>query len=370
MPSRHTNLPTQIAEALRYEIGEGHYPSHRPLPSYRRIAKEHGVSLTSVVSAMGLLEEQGLIDRQERRGVFVRQVTHLSRTEHAPCRLRCVTFVVNRFPIEVEHMRSAYLSGYTDAMEHSDAKMRFAVLPENKKCPERLFSSRMSLQPQGCVVVNAIEPALFDWLHDHNIPFVVQMYGRYMREGLPDHHSVCVNKYKGAFQATEYLLSLGHRRIAFAGGVEDRSAWVRSVVYQGYCAALNCAGLTGPGDVLDFHTEEAAAIVGLATDFLDRESRPTAILTANDATALGLLQAARNMGIRAPEELSIVGFNDEPEAAQADPSLTTVSNPRRTLARKAVEMLLDAAEGKHDSYQSAVLDCRLIIRNSAAPPAA
>ena len=98
--------------------------------------------------------------------------------------------------------------------------------------------------------------------------------------------------------------------------------------------------------------------------FLKQTDRPTAIVAHNDALAMAVLAACRALGLRTPDALSVVGFDDLPEAARSDPPLTTVSNPRVLLGRTAVEMLIDASAGAFDAPQARVLEGCLIGRGS------
>jgi DNA-binding LacI/PurR family transcriptional regulator len=203
----------------------------------------------------------------------------------------------------------------------------------------------------------------------HGVHYVLQFSPAADPGNLPPSHWVYVNKYAGAFNATEYLLRLGHRRIGCIGaGVAPPGT---SLVFQGFAAALARAGLaTAPEDLLECHAEHPAIVSGPAREYLRRPGRPTAILASNDATALGALDAALSLGLRVPEDLSVVGYNAEPIAATAPVPLTTITNPRRLQARVAVELLMEVAEGKHAAPQIRALDSFLVIRKSAGPPPA
>ena len=354
----------RVARGLMRDISEGYYPPHTPLPSYRDIAAQYGVSTRTVGSAVGLLEAEGLIYRAGRRGAFVRPVSHGRRDENISHRLRCVNFITGEEALKEEHVRKEYLAGYTEALDRHDVRMRFGVLSEETKHFETLFPPGADLRMQGCVLISVTNPALLRWLRERQIPFVVQSYAHYLREGLPPCHMAYINKYQGVFDATNYLLALGHRRI---GRIESLKILPHVLEpHEGYRAALRYAGLPDtPNNLLCAPLSDPALFMSRVTEYLRRESRPTAVLTTDDATAIAVLQAARSLGIRVPEDLSIVGFNNESETEQTDPPLTTVSNPRRTLARTAVEMLL-AVAGEYDSFETRVLDCHLVVRESTA----
>jgi LacI family transcriptional regulator len=180
--------------------------------------------------------------------------------------------------------------------------------------------------------------------------------------------SVASTNFTGGMQATQHLLDLGHRRIAFAGG-NAQSMPVRERL-QGYLAALTHGG----GDVDDALVLQGGfghqAGVEMATKFLTLDEPPTAIFAVTDAAALGTLEAARREGLRVPEELSVVGFDDTYAAITSAPALTTVRQPIVEMGRVAVRTLLDLASGRRSDFHHMQLSTQLVVRESTAPPAA
>ena len=354
----------RVAGIIRQLILDGHYASPNPLPSYRTLSRRYNTSMASVIEGMKLLEEQGVVCRHKRRGTFVRP--RIPPASRGPTPLRCINFITDRTGLTVEHMRNEYLEGYTQALEHRDVRMRFFQYLAPTDLQDQLALGDIPLAEQGCIFVHRIDPALHDWLRERNMPFVLQHYQGDTGNERVLYHRVYANKFAGAFEATDYLVRLGHRRIGYVGVQGKQSV----SPFQGYRAAMTHAGITPLGDdALNCRAEGPGEAVEPVQEFLRRPDRPTAILTGNDATAIGAIHAAKTLGIRVPEDLSVIGFNDEPEAENAPVPLTTVTNPRRVLAVTAVDMLLAAAAGECDECQTRVLECHLVIRESAAPPA-
>jgi DNA-binding LacI/PurR family transcriptional regulator len=170
----------------------------------------------------------------------------------------------------------------------------------------------------------------------------------------------------GAALATQHLLELGHRRIGTITGPmrylcsQERLA--------GYRATLELAGieadpaLVRPGD---FHFESA---VRGATELLQLEVPPTAIFAANDEQALGVYAAVQRQGLRVPEDLSVVGFDDVPMSQWVLPPLTTIRQPIRELAELATGALLGQHSGPASASTRTELPTTLIARSSTAPP--
>jgi LacI family transcriptional regulator len=172
----------------------------------------------------------------------------------------------------------------------------------------------------------------------------------------------------GGYLAARHLIDLGHRRIAVIAGPSYASnARGRQ---EGYRAALRDAGLAVDERLVrpsDFSMESGEQV---ATDLLaglPAVERPTAVMAVNDNTAVGVLAAARRLGISVPGELSLVGYNDTPLAARLPVPLTSVRVPLREIGHGAVEILLRAIEGK--PTDSRVYAPTLIPRESSTPAA-
>lgn len=185
------------------------------------------------------------------------------------------------------------------------------------------------------------------------------------KPGIAGASSLTVNNRKGAELATQHLIDLGHRRIAHMAGPQfldicrDRLA--------GYTETLKKAGLS-PEDSLIFQAGDFAYETGYKAmaQFLDHAKPPTAVFCASDITALGGLHCARERGLRVPEDISFVGFDDLPIAAIAEVPLTTIAQPKDQLGRMAADKLLRLIAG--GKVQSKILAPALVPRASAAIP--
>ncbi|WP_448073479.1 LacI family DNA-binding transcriptional regulator [Georgenia yuyongxinii] len=178
--------------------------------------------------------------------------------------------------------------------------------------------------------------------------------------------SVSATNWAGGLQATEHLLDLGHRRIGFAGGAPaSRPARQR---LHGHLAALGGRGLSREDALV--HQDGFAYEDGLAmaTRLLGLDDPPTAIVAGCDASALGVMEAARRQGLRLPEDLSIVGFDDTYAAAWTSPQLTTVRQPMREMGRVALRTLLSTHNGQRPETHHFELATTLVVRSSTAPP--
>jgi LacI family transcriptional regulator len=184
------------------------------------------------------------------------------------------------------------------------------------------------------------------------------------------HCSVAVDDTLGGRLAVEHLLDLGHERIAFVGGPE-RIGQVRDR-RDGARVAFADAGRS-PDELIVVTTEAltvaegrnaGARIAGISTSL-----RPTAAFCANDLVALGLLQQCVALGIRVPEQLAIVGYDDIDFAAAAAVPLSSVCQPRRELGRRAAALLLDEATNPGHQHEQVLFTPELIARASTRGPA-
>jgi LacI family repressor for deo operon, udp, cdd, tsx, nupC, and nupG len=171
---------------------------------------------------------------------------------------------------------------------------------------------------------------------------------------------------EGAAAATRHLAGLGHRRIGHIAGAKQAPSTARRL--DGYRSTLRALRLPAPRDLVqwgDFGMQSGA----LAMEALLRAPQPpTAVLCANDEMAFGAVRALRSRGLRVPEDLSIVGFDDQDMAAYYNPTLTTVHIPRHEIGYRAATELVELLEGR-DIAREILLPTRLVVRESAAPAA-
>jgi DNA-binding LacI/PurR family transcriptional regulator len=180
--------------------------------------------------------------------------------------------------------------------------------------------------------------------------------------------SVTVDDARGARTGVEHLLALGHRRIGYIAGPAYADVARRRL--EGVRAALREAGLRlGPGLLVHGALAEDAGFGAMET-LLGARRPPTAVAIWSPTAAVGALAAAKRRGLRVPEDVSIVAFQDIPLASFLDPPLATVRMPVREMADRAVEILLALVNGQ--ARESVVVRSRpeLVERGSTAPPAA
>jgi LacI family transcriptional regulator len=207
-------------------------------------------------------------------------------------------------------------------------------------------------------------------LASHKMPVVV--LDRRIRSRKSD--SVRSDSQAGAHTLTKHLIGLGHRRIAMLTGRRSVSTSIDRVA--GYRMAMAEAGLQVDDDLVrfgaynygDFDQVDGS---GMAREVLAVDPRPTAIFAANNFIAFGALRALRESGLRVPDDMSLVTFDDLPDDWHDDPLLTVLAQPAYEVGRQAAELLLDRLASKDKTKRRVVLlPGELIVRRSSAPPAA
>lgn len=227
------------------------------------------------------------------------------------------------------------------------------------------FHEVLDRNPLGVIVLfSSVTQREQEQLRSRSIPFVIiDPVGDVPAYTL----GVGIDNWTGGLVATEHLIKLGHRRIGIITGPEDSES--SQARYSGYMSALRRAKieldprLVAHGNYLpDLGYQAACTLLDLPED-----ERPTAIFACNDLTAVNVYSAARERGIRLPEELSIVGFDNVYPSQYLFPALTTINQPFDLITRKAIDMILDTRAGKAVDHYS-ILPTNLVVRTSTAEP--
>jgi LacI family repressor for deo operon, udp, cdd, tsx, nupC, and nupG len=180
--------------------------------------------------------------------------------------------------------------------------------------------------------------------------------------------TVRIDDVAAAKAATGYLVALGHRRIGCVAGPRDHA--VSRDRLQGYSSALKEARIDADPALITYGDFLIDSGVAATKKLISQSALPTAILAFSDEMAIGSMSFLKAHGLRVPRDVSVVGFDDIRYAAFADPPLTTVAQPKLEIGKAAMEVLLGILENRPGVERNLVLPFKLIIRGSAARPAA
>ncbi|GAB3809798.1 LacI family DNA-binding transcriptional regulator [Micromonospora zhanjiangensis] len=229
--------------------------------------------------------------------------------------------------------------------------------------PAQAMGDTLDRRPQCVLSVAQLSAEEREQLRVKGIPFVVFDPTTELPDDVP---FVGATNWRGGRAATRHLIELGHRRIAMIGG-PDEVLCCRARL-AGYETAMRAAGLEVTSDLVVSAALTREDGYAAARVLLSGADRPTAIFAANDLQALGVYQAAREAGLRIPDDLSVVGFDDLPVVAWVDPPMTTVHQPLTEMAVAATELALALSRGEELPQLGMELATSLTVRESTAPP--
>jgi LacI family xylobiose transport system transcriptional regulator len=254
-------------------------------------------------------------------------------------------------------------------VEHVADEHKLAVVvseSQGKRTPRRgWIEGVLTRRPTGVIpVFSDLSAEQRTQLTGGRIPFVVLDPTGIPDDGIP---SVGSTNWHGGLSATRHLIELGHRRIAVITG--PGWALCSRARLDGYRAAMDAAGIpVDPALIRDGGFEIAGGLTSTA-DMLRLAEPPTAVFALNDGMAIGVYHAASQAGLRIPQDLSVVGFDDYPLDAWLVPPLTTVRQPLIDMGAAAARMVLELASGATLPSKRRELATELVVRSSTDAPA-
>lgn len=325
----------------------------------RQVAAEAGVSVATVskvingrygVSTATVAHVNGVIERLGYESSLVARSLRNHRTN-----------VLGVLVADFEPFSTEVLKGAADAIR--DTGFELVAYSAGGRVDEHVGWERRGLsRVMGTLVDGAVlvTPTVVDVSWEHPVVAVDPHTGP---SALP---TVAGDNLQGARLAVRHLIELGHTRIGMVTGRPDLiSSRLRE---QGYREELAAVGLPVEEDLLRCGSFEPEPSRDAARELLALPQPPTAIFAGNDLAALATLEAAAELGYDVPGRLSVVGFDNVPESAMAEPSLTTVHQPIRQMGRDAITMLTALLAGERLDSTHVTLDTELVVRRSTAAP--
>lgn len=239
------------------------------------------------------------------------------------------------------------------------------ILCNSSRDPEQereLFELMIGRQVDG-ILLSPAGMESYEKLYPYLSRIPTVFIGENLRE-MPESY-VSVDNFRGAQMGVEYLYKLGHREILYFG--RRRGSTTHQLRAEGYAAACEHYGLTPHYCNNSFSSSSIKYGYQLAKQLFSQELRYTAIFAATDTNALGIMQAAEEVNIRIPGDLSLLGFDNIRDASLPRIGLSTIEQPKKMLASVAVETLLDKIQNDRDGYSHRILSPALVERTSCAP---
>lgn len=326
------------------------------------IAAEAGVSAPTVSRVLNGRGDVAPATR-ERIETLLRTHGYRRRGSRPKERVGLLDLVFNDLdsPWAVEIIR-----GVEDAAHQSGAGVVVSAIHSRASDARQWLDNVRARVSDGAILVTTdLDPELNGQLRDLDVPAVV-----IDPVGLPAlaTPTVGATNWAGGLSATEYLIQLGHRRIGFVEGRPE--LWCSRARLDGYRAGLETGGLSvDPALVAPAEfTYESGFRAGQR--LFAGDDHPTAVFVSSDQMALGVYEALRQRGLRVPDDVSVVGFDDLPEARWSSPPLTTVRQPLADMGRLAVRTVHRLVLNETIESSRVELATELVVRHSTAPPPA
>lgn len=350
------SIYNQLATSLRQQILSGKLGPGDKLSPELELAEKYAVSRGTIRQAILLLVSEGLVERVQGKGTFVRH----NRENTAPGGV--IGLIV---PYARDSLTMDILLGAENAAKSRGYSLLFSYTGESLQ-QEAADIQRMRGENAAGLILFPTSNVSYDktiWqLHQEGFPLV--LVDRYFPDLACDY--VVVDNRGGAYWATEHLLNLGHTTVAFVSASDMQTTSVKDRL-QGYQRALADHGQAYSENWLCCYpkgrTEDEAGLEAIR-EFLRRPDRPRALFAVNDYTALKVVRAAHAEGLTIPKDLALVGFDDIQLAAQLEVPLTTIAQPRYEIGVRAAHLLIDRINGMHTATSHVILPTTLVIRQS------
>jgi GntR family transcriptional regulator, arabinose operon transcriptional repressor len=360
----------QVAERLRGEVVQGVYAPGSRLPAEVEMARSLGVSRGTLRHALRLLVSEGVLRTVPGRGTFVAEQDEGRRLPQAG-------LVAMVLPSIVRARAPELISGAEEVLRDSGYSLLLATSGDDRDL-EREQVERAAAQGAAGLILYVVDGPMdlagLRGLVAEGLPVV--LIDRYVPDLAVD--AVTMDNPSGAFLAVQHLVSLGRRRIGYIGtdnlgtsSIVERLAgyrWAmqahgRQVDEDGLvCSALRRC-LSWPLREADLpaarHNQE------VLRRYLAGRRRPDAVYVCNDYLAFQVVEAAQALGLRVPEDLAVVGFDNVNSSDYAGPPLTTLEQPRLQIGRTAAALVLERLNGSRRQPRRINLATRLIVRQSS-----
>jgi GntR family transcriptional regulator of arabinose operon len=345
---------SQLKEYLLQRIRNGEWPVGRQIATENALAAEFKFSRHTVRQALRDLEQEGWISRQKGRGTFV--------SDHINNRSHTVAVIIKSI---TNHIFPDIVSEMENTLYEANFDMRLFLTHNNPQQESKYLQRAINSGVSGII----IEPAR------NTAPCTnLEYYHEMERRGIPyllihsvwpelDPAYVLLDDCRGGYLATQYLLQLGHRRIASIFNTDLRQALDRQ---SGYKQALSEYGIQPDPRLIgdyQYRTQYASFPFQFTCELLKREDPPTAIFCYNDLDAIRVLEGVRQSGIKVPDDLSVIGYNDSILTTVTEVKLTSVKHPRREMGFEATRLMIDMIEHRIEKPRT-IFQPELIIRSS------
>lgn len=336
-------------------------PSNKRRTSLKDLAHELGVSIATVSRALRNSPEIGL-EMQEKVKSLAKKMNYRPNPFAQSLRKEAPRII----GVVVPNLVSHYYASVLDGIEEEAKKVGYSIISanthEDSEAEVRAIDTFISMHVEG--IIACLAQSTTDYTHFEEIATIGIPLVFFGRTCLTDRFStVLANGDEAAQQATQHLIDTGSRRIAFVGGPNHLDMVRRRK--HGYLEALRENRIPIERELVVCDKIDYQWAVNAVTDLLKRENRPDAILAFNDIITFAALTAIKQMGLRIPEDVALIGFTDDPHAQYVTPCLSVIEDQSQLMGKTACQLLLKNIGGDTKIYRK-IVPQQIVIRETSA----
>jgi LacI family transcriptional regulator len=353
-------LYKQLADIIQAEIDSGKYKPGDRLPSMDTLAAQYKVNKVTVRRAIAELSQLGLIYSVPAQGTYISEPTRARAQSSRKPFMTIGLLSPMMVPGNTGFYHLEIIEGIREELDKNQANL--VILPVKYVQPQtKIIELLVQSNLDGVILLGHFDPVLLRRMLNSCPPSI--LLDHVLRGANID--TILVDNRDGGYQAMEYLLRSGHRRLAMVTGPQDQI--VTQERMQGAQEALSQYGISLDSITIvesNFMREGGFQAV---TEILKSGESPTGIFLLNDEMAAGALQALHSFSsFTVPEDISIIGFDDTSLAMATQPPLTTIQVSKALMGRLAVQRLLNAIRDEDHEPTTVMVPTQLMIRNSTA----
>ncbi|ULT56113.1 GntR family transcriptional regulator [Neobacillus drentensis] len=361
-----------VKEKITEWITSGTVQPGEKIYSENELVKMFGVSRHTVRQAVGDLVHEGWLYREQGAGTFCsNKMFESSQEAEAPPKAQRLNTNGKNIGVITTYISDyifpSIIKGIESYLTAQGYSLTFACTDNDVEKEKQCLETMLSRNINGLIVEptrsSNYNPNIqyYLQLEQNNIPYL--MINQYYSQLMPPH--IIMNDEHGGFIATEHVIKLGHEKIIGLFKTDDLQGVNRM---QGFIRAFRENNLSFfPDMVITYTTEDKDSnVVERLQEFFKKENKPTAIVCYNDQLALQVIFMLRGLGLKVPEDVSIVGYDDSSLAEATDIKLTSVSHPKMDMGIEAAKWIVSAVEKRGTNEHSTIYEPELVVRNSTA----
>ena len=318
------------------------------------IAKKLNISASTVSRA---LKDNPLISEATRKLIkkTAKEMGYRPNIMAANFRTKRTNTIGVIVPLINRHFFSSVISGIEDIAYENGFAVTISQSNDNFEKENKIAHTLFANRVDGLILSLGMETKSFEHLKlfsERNIPLV--LFDRVTDK--INAHKIIVDDYAGGYQATKHLIKNGAKKIAHIGGPQTINIYKNR--QKGYTDALNENGIKIDKSLVFNGNMTKNAGINAIKELIDNNKIPDAIFCANDTTALGIITYLKTTGIKIPDDISIVGFSNEPFSEVVTPSISTIKQPGFLMGQKAAKLLINQISNKKENPGLKPLQCQ------------